>query len=64
MLCNLLEDADTQRLFDRLAALGSRHIREYCYRASWAMAAYEGAGTAEREELIDGAPAHVSFDLR
>jgi hypothetical protein len=60
VLCNLLEDDDTQRLFELLAELGSRQIREYCYRASWAMAAYKGKGTAEQEVLLDGAPAHVT----
>ncbi len=60
VLCDLLQDADTQRLFELLADLGSRRIREYCYRASWAMAAYKGKGTAEGEALVDGEPAYVT----
>jgi hypothetical protein len=64
VLCDLLTDADTSRLLERLGELGSRRIRDYCYRASWAMAAYKGKGDAEREVLIDGAPAHVTLGLR
>lgn len=64
VVCNLLEDADTLRLFELLEALGSERIRDYCYRASWAMAAFKGKGTAEQEVLIDGAPAHVTVSLR
>lgn len=63
VLCNLLEDDDTQRLMQLLEELGSQRIREYCYRASWAMAAYKGKGSAEQEVLIDGAPAHVSVSV-
>jgi hypothetical protein len=63
VICNLLTDADTEQLFDLLAELGSRRIRDYCYRASWAMAAYKGKGIAEQEVLIDGAPAHVTVRL-
>jgi hypothetical protein len=63
VLCNQLEDADTLRLFELLEALGSQRIRDYCYRASWAMAAFQGKGTAEQEVLIDGAPAHVTVRL-
>ena len=59
--CIFFEDASTQRVLDLLVGLGSRHIREYCYRASWAMAAYQGFGRAEAEALADGSPAHVVF---
>ena len=60
MVYDLLQDAGTERLFELLAELGSRRIREYCYRASWAMAAYKGKGTAEGEVLVDGEPAYVT----
>jgi hypothetical protein len=63
VVCNLLDDADTLRLFELLEALGSQRIRDYCYRSSWAMAAFKGKGTAEQEVLIDGAPAHVTVSL-
>jgi hypothetical protein len=61
--CDLLEDDDTQRLLSLLVELGSRRIREYCYRASWAMAAYKGKGVAEQEALVEGAPAHVMVSV-
>jgi hypothetical protein len=61
--CAFLDDAGTQAALDRMAQLGSTELRRYCYRASWAMAAYKGTGRAEAEELIDGEPAHVSFVL-
>lgn len=60
VLCDLLVDEHTQRLLQRLMELGSRHIGDYCYRASWVMAAYKGKGTAEREVLNNGAPAHAA----
>ncbi len=61
--CILLEDEGTRLALDRLAELGSTEMSRYCYRASWAMVAYKGAGRAEAERLIDGEPAHVTFTL-
>jgi len=62
--CMFLDDEGTQLALDRLAELGSTEMSRYCYRASWAMVAYKGAGRAEAEELIDGEPAHVTFTLQ
>jgi len=61
--CNLLTDDDTVRLLQRLQELGSERIDEYCYRASWAMAAYKGEGTAIQEALVNGGPAHVTVGV-
>jgi hypothetical protein len=61
--CTLLDDDGTRRALAGLVALGSARMQQYCYRASWAMAAYKGSGRAEAEQLVDDEPAHVTFAL-
>ena len=61
--CEFLTDTGTRAALDQLTALGSSEIDQYCYRASFAMAAYKGADQAAAESLIDRAPAHVTFTL-
>jgi hypothetical protein len=63
MACTFLDDDGTRRALAGLAALGSSRMQQYCYRASWAMAAYQGRGRAEAEQLVDDEPAHVTFAL-
>ncbi len=43
--------------FQMLETLGSRQIRNYCYRDSWAMVAVKGEGQARQEQLGKGVEA-------
>jgi Interleukin-like EMT inducer len=61
--CSTLPDENARSALDALTALGSSLIQEYCYRASWAMAAYKGSGRAEAEDLRDGEPVHLLLTL-
>jgi len=61
--CNILTDDDTVRMLHRLQELGSDGIDEYCYRASWEMAAFKGEGTDIQEALVNGGPAHVTVGV-
>ena len=55
--CRHKTDHDTQRALQALEALGSRQIRRYCYRDSWAMIAIKGEGAALDEALSQSGPA-------
>jgi hypothetical protein len=46
-----------------LEALGSTHIREYCFRDSWAMATVKGEGKARSEAISKTAEVTVSMDV-
>jgi hypothetical protein len=63
MRCTVLPGENARSALDALSGLGSTLIRGYCYRASWAMAAYKGSGLAEAEDLRDGEPVHLRLTL-
>jgi len=46
-----------------LEALGSQQIRDYCFRYSFAMAAFKGEGMARDEQLANGVEASVQATL-
>lgn len=46
-----------------LEALGSRQIRNYCFRGSFAMAAFKGEGMARDEQLANGVEASAQATL-
>jgi len=49
--CVALRQAWVEDAFRALEQLGSRQIRSYCYRDSWAMAVLKGEGSARAEQL-------------
>ena len=49
--CAPLDATYVSNLYQTLEALGSRQIRNYCYRDSWALITVKGASTALAEQL-------------
>jgi hypothetical protein len=68
-ICCRMRDSDhVRRGIETLEVLGSREIRSYCYRNSWAMIAIKGDGVAHSEMLVEGrsqgASVEISFEVR
>lgn len=61
--CTLISAPWVEGGLQALEALGSRQIRNYCFRHSFAMAAFKGEGVARDEQLANGAEASAQATL-
>lgn len=61
--CGELQRPWVKESLQELEAFGSRQIRGYCYRGSWAMAAIKGQSAALAEQLSNSAQVSIEVPL-
>ena len=61
--CSFLPFTWTESLIQTLESLGSRQIRNYCYRGSFAMITVKGEGQARDEQVANGSEASAQTTI-